>query len=54
MYEELKNCPFCGGEAEIGGKNHFWIVRKDCDSESGLYNTEEETIKFWNRRVTDG
>lgn len=50
--EELKRCPFCGGEAEIIGSNTtYWIDCNECRAETGLFNTEAEAIVAWNRRV---
>lgn len=47
---ELKPCPFCGGQAHIMHEGH-WIMCEDCQSESGYYETKEETIEAWNRRA---
>lgn len=62
MSEELKPCPFCGGEAEYskvekwesipyGHEYHFVTCKNHCLE--GLYargNTKKETIKAWNNR----
>jgi len=52
---ELKSCPFCGGEAEtVDWDNHyyqFFFVRcKTCKSQTKLFSYIEEAIKAWNRR----
>lgn len=58
---ELKLCPFCGGNAEITGgsfykigkyntKTPFIAVCKKCGSKSGNANNTEEAIKKWNTR----
>ena len=67
MPNELKPCPFCGGEAEIkegwtyGDPPHYYLMCKECGVRGGttnLYldgNTAEECIEIcarkWNRRV---
>ena len=63
--EELRCCPFCGGEGKIivrRGKNGWrdrYSVLCDyddggCGSESGWYHYEQEAIEAWNRRADDG
>ncbi len=61
MGEELKKCPFCGGEArielcEIGERE--WDI--DCLTKQGQcfipinnfpFKTKDEAITAWNRRV---
>ena len=51
--ERLKPCPFCGGEARVTGYKSFWIVCKECLSESTVFDTKNEAIKAWNRRTCD-
>ena len=53
MNTELKNCPFCGGEA--GLKLGFcqldnYVACLKCGSRTVFYNTEESAIKTWNTR----
>lgn len=61
--EELKECPFCGGEAEL--KQHKsaidkndrpiggWFVDcEECDCGTPWHNTESQAITAWNRRTT--
>ena len=58
---ELKNCPFCGSKAILHTSNGLWGAACDgmecciglllqspgcCD-----YETKEEAIEAWNRRV---
>lgn len=60
--EELKPCPFCGGQANMWKWNGG--VRIDCSrwrasNENTHFvgigaRTEEEAIKAWNRRASDG
>ena len=60
MSEELKPCPFCGGEASY--KMHddeWWVVSCDnCLAEGGYYDGDESTApsdarQFWNNRPAD-
>jgi len=56
---ELKLCPFCGGEAIRNHKKELetWIVEcsNQCCPASYMigwdYNTEIEAIAAWNRRI---
>lgn len=63
--EQLKPCPFCGGEVtietEIQVRNFadgFFVSCRngDCDvqPQTILMDTEEEAIEAWNRRMNDG
>jgi Lar family restriction alleviation protein len=54
---ELKSCPFCGGEAEIHNlvkidiNDRCWIECKECGISTKIYDGEQEAIEAWNRRV---
>lgn len=58
---ELKPCPFCGGEAEAIKAHHIfekpYVVicgNKECRASLGEFSkTREEAIEAWNRRMTD-
>ena len=64
MNTELKPCPFCGGEG-AGTKwlYGYWAIqcgyfcdarRSDlCFQEWGEFDTEQEAIEAWNRRISD-
>jgi Lar family restriction alleviation protein len=50
--EELKRCPFCGGEAiEVRTGESYWVRCSDCDAETALCDSRPDAIAAWNRRV---
>lgn len=52
--EELKPCPFCGGEAVrkcIFPNRYFFVECKNCHVSLPFKGTKEEAIEAWNRRV---
>lgn len=61
MTIELKPCPFCGSKGEINYREGLeaWVV--ECSNHFCMasymigmdYDTEEEAIEAWNRRVAD-
>lgn len=55
MSEELKPCPFCGGEASIACGSVMslsrWIECEVCQAEGPLEESNESAIGAWNRRV---
>lgn len=52
---ELKPCPFCGSEdLECEDKKHIAAIYCDCDAMMGYFDTIEEAIAAWNRRVGAG
>lgn len=63
--DELKPCPFCGGEARINADTEairdslgrLWAFNAVCDrccATSGLTYTVDKAIEAWNRRSDDG
>lgn len=55
MNEELLNCPFCGGEAQVVVDIEFvdkpyMVECKKCDALSGHRYNKENAIKAWNKR----
>ena len=55
--EELKNCPFCGDEAEVEPVplklGWYYIVRcrnRWCSAQTGLKPSEHDAVKAWNIR----
>ena len=55
--EELKACPFCGGEAELYNAEYPKATLVSCGTEGcpmqygRNYATETDAIKAWNRRA---
>ncbi|WP_417203734.1 Lar family restriction alleviation protein [Acetoanaerobium sticklandii] len=62
MKNELKNCPFCGGEAYIdrvaasltdpSSKNHM-IICWTCRVSTRWFSDITECVKAWNTRVNE-
>lgn len=57
-YDELKPCPFCGGEGCIqrhefvGYTDTFGVVCLDCGCETRQFFTHKKTaVRAWNRRA---
>lgn len=55
---ELKQCPFCGGDAvfkrEIGTimeYEYYWVMCKKCGVSTREYKTVKTAIDKWNRRL---
>lgn len=53
---ELKPCPFCGGEARVNayGFNQYSVDCKICWVETPIKSDVKNAIKAWNRRGDDG
>lgn len=54
MSEELKPCPFCGGQGDyyyIMTMRKHWIGCSNCNCATDGYDTEEEAIEAWNTRA---
>lgn len=52
--QELKNCPFCGNEAQtdfIEGESYI-IECYVCRAETGIKDSADQAIAAWNRRAT--
>ena len=55
--EKLKPCPFCGGEASVYETGYmysapqYYICCDECGSGIAVFNTEQDAIEAWNRRV---
>ena len=54
MTEELKPCPFCGGEAEVRmfTATLIFVQCKNCLAGSTAFSTDEEAVTAWNKRWT--
>lgn len=59
MESELKNCPFCGGKAEIicfafpGNSRNYYPKCKKCGCELRAYSSKQNAKKAWNKRTYD-
>lgn len=57
--QELKRCPFCGGESVLLNSSReipeesavFWVYCKNCSATSMTYDKREEAIECWNTRT---
>lgn len=55
--EQLRPCPFCGGEAIMGIACHvhedyaFRVECRECKIVTPFYDTEAKAIEAWNRRA---
>ena len=52
---ELRKCPFCGGEAETYPyycPDGWYIGCGECSCDLGVFDTKEEAIEAWNKRVS--
>ena len=53
---ELKECPFCGGEAWLMDyfKRNYWVKCLKCGGQTMVFKENaERAITSWNRRVND-
>lgn len=63
MENELKPCPFCGGNAELhheyAGSGYSYIQCNKCGIKSVMFikafdrSSDEHAINYWNRRCND-
>ena len=53
--EELRKCPFCGGEVKIFfvGQIGYLTQCEKCKNMTPWKDTEAEAITAWNRRLSD-
>lgn len=55
--QELKYCPFCGGEARVFEERgltttRFYVRCMKCFCNTGTYNSRKLVIEKWNRRAS--
>jgi len=54
--QDIKNCPFCGGEPiknegkADNGAERYWISCRSCAAHGGWGKTETLAIGWWNMR----
>ena len=54
-FEELLDCPFCGGLATIGeGHDHAYVTCTKCACATPVCSSIEQAIKVWNTRAAEG
>ena len=60
---ELRSCPFCGGEAKLQTfTSRGWLYKvtthyvkcKVCNCQTMVQFTADEAVEIWKRRVDDG
>ena len=54
MMAELRECPFCGGEATLWKSypaDRPYNILCGCGGRVGYFYTKEEAIEAWNRRA---
>lgn len=52
--EELKKCPFCGGEAKLWSQNEYiyYVSCEECECcTPAFFNNMRAAIDLWNKRV---
>lgn len=55
--DELRPCPFCGGEAKlvmVFPSRYCAVYCKGCLAETTYFKTKELAIEAWNRMANDG
>lgn len=55
--QELKYCPFCGGEASVGEEwglvtTRYYIACARCFCKTPTYKRRETAVEAWNRRTS--
>ena len=52
MSEQLKPCPFCGGESEVNEIDGDYMPSCTvCDANVGYFESEQEAFSAWNKRM---
>jgi len=59
--EELKPCPFCGGEAHYdvaverqGGYATYYVFCRYCGAETAMFSSIPDAVAAWNKRAVEG
>ena len=56
MTEELKPCPFCGGEAKLTDLTQApesWVECTECGARTRFFSNSEEAADAWNARQVE-
>lgn len=48
---DLKNCPYCGGCAELHGQRTFYVECQKCFLVTDRYARPQFAAEAWNRRT---
>ena len=52
MSDELKPCPFCGGEAQlIEAMGEVWVRCTECNASAAMQNYPVDALAKWNTRA---
>ena len=50
-FDNLKDCPFCGGPANMkSGNGEYWVLCEICLSSGQMWSDVQFASESWNRR----